>query len=438
MIERNRQPVQEPHIPEKNGFTLIELSIVLVIVGLLVIPLLQYYKLYTVEKKTIKTEEHIEKVVDALSVFIRRYPCPANRNLPPSHPKYGLEQCDAIPSCAATCLDPLDPSTCSFSQTKGICSIEIYPAVNSDNSNGNDKLLIGGVPYRYWTVHRSTDWGNDEMNGEAELIPGMQASYLLDGWGRKLTYVVTDTLANPFKENVHKDYRLGHITALNEHGDPTAGVNDDGQFAIISHGKNGLGAFTMEGESLPCGSGTTEADNCDYTDTTYVQALGVYESDSADYYDDITYFYLRAPTDIWYSLTDSNSNTSPHINNRNENFVGISNDNPQAKLDVAGTISANSVRTDSLCDENGANCFNPGIFAAVPTVTGASAPSSSPVCASGRIVTQLANGQVTCEYPTLGTTSGTANCPTGYFIESILTSGCIICSNNSTDTEVCP
>jgi prepilin-type N-terminal cleavage/methylation domain-containing protein len=102
-----RDPIQAVSC---RGFTLLELSIVLIITGILTIPLIRLYTDYLQQEKIDLTKsnlDHISRIV-ALSSPLR-YPCPADRSLIPSDPNYGLDVCtlpgfslNAIPVCDVT------------------------------------------------------------------------------------------------------------------------------------------------------------------------------------------------------------------------------------------------------------------------------------------------------------------------------------------------
>lgn len=401
---------------QQKGFTLIELSLVIIIVGLLVIPLLQLYKLYMVKEEILKTEANISGAASAIGRFVLRYPCPSDRSLSPGDPNYGVEQCTGIPNCNAT-------------GTQGICR-----GVGNRDTDGDgtfDPILIGGIPYMYYKSYTSPPLSPVLLTPSGDpntgLIARMQASYMVDGWGNKMTYAVTESLTNPLKADTNSDFRQGVIGAQSEHNRPTAGVNDDAQFVILSHGKDRIGSFSLNGVNTPCTAGMVESENCN-NDGTFRQALGAYEGTTADYYDDITYFYTKSSGDLWYSLVDAANRTSPHINNLNKNFIGINTDTPQARLDVAGNINADTVRAKEVCNADGTKCFSPTLLGdGIPT------QNNTSICPNGMIISEIGNSKATCSFPSLNTgINGTAECNAGFFITSIETNGCIICNDGVT------
>lgn len=375
-----------------NGFTLIEMAMVILIAGLLILPLLQAYKTYTYNKELEKTQENMEQAKSSLNIFLGRYPCPSDRSLPSTSPNYGVEKCTGIPTCTA-------------SSNQGICR-----APGSRDADGNgvpDPIIIGGVPFK---------------DGAGNVISGMVAPYILDGWGNKLTYIVSESLMVP-RLSRDNDFKLGVISAINEHGNPTAGVTDNAQFALISHGKDANGAFSMSGNFSACPAGSTESENCD-NDSIFVSALGAYEGTTATYYDDVSYFILRAPGELWVNLGTASGSPSPHINNLNTNNIGINLTTPTTKLDVNGTIQADAIRGDTICDKAGtaSTCLSPNLL------------NTPAVCPAGQIITKISGGSVACGYPSIQSqpTPKTVTCNTGKFITAIVANGCIVCNDGAT------
>jgi prepilin-type N-terminal cleavage/methylation domain-containing protein len=134
---RNRKAPSKNQFHSPEGFTLLELSIVILVVGVLLTPLLRLYQTYQIEELTRKTKEHITVATNGIGIFNPlRLPCPADRSLPPSDPAYGFEVCDLalIPNCTP------------FSN-QGIC--QTNGSRDADGVGGIDKVVIGGVPLRW-------------------------------------------------------------------------------------------------------------------------------------------------------------------------------------------------------------------------------------------------------------------------------------------------
>jgi prepilin-type N-terminal cleavage/methylation domain-containing protein len=80
----------------QNGFSLVELSITLIIIGVLAAAALQAYNSYYQNRLIQKTTENIEYVNDRIAGFVEEhgfYPCPAA----PSDPSGVATNCSAPP-----------------------------------------------------------------------------------------------------------------------------------------------------------------------------------------------------------------------------------------------------------------------------------------------------------------------------------------------------
>ena len=403
----------------QKGFTLIELSIVILIIGILIIPILQIYDSYLLRKEIIVTRENVEKAVDGLSVVLNRIPCPADRSIPLGAANYGIEQCDlaAIPLCTVAGL-------------QGIC--RATSAFDRDGNGTNDEVIIGGVPIDYYQVYSAAMLPNIASISRVSFMDG---SSILDGWGNKLSYAVVANITRPNRTAsvIQRDFKAGVISARDENNNPTAGIVDNALFVVFSHGKDGRGAFNTAGLSIDNCLVTARGENCD-EDTTFMQGLAL--SEGADPFDDISKFFIYPEGELWRpsGTLDAFGRPQPHIRNMNNNNVGVNIVGvPTVKLEVGGTIRADSVRTNNICDESGLNCFSSDALfgTGMPITTGTGA---SGVCSVGQIVIGISNGAIQCGRPTFTTSSpiGTIiTCPVGRYITSVLTNSCIICSDGS-------
>lgn len=389
----------------ESGFTLIELSMVFIIVGLLMIPLLQMYQMNLNQQKREITKDNIRTASSAMgAAYPTSLPCPSDRSLNLNSADFGVEQCNlaAIPNCNA-------------SLTQGICKTN--GSRDADGVGGVDKIVIGGVPFKK----------------SANLkISGMYGFSSLDGWNRKLTYAVSANLMDHAKLDAKMDFKLGVINAVDELGNQTAGVTAPGeaQYVILSHGEDGAGAFDYNGGLIrPCPPAPViERNNCN-NDFTFVQGIGSYEGDANSYLDDYSIFFLESSGDLWDALPDSINKPSSHINNLNKGRTGVRTTNPQVKLDVAGTINADTVRVDTLCNKAGTTCFPTSFF------------GSPHECPAGQVMIGYSGSNPICDNPvlTLPAAYPGVDCHSigvSYWVKGILTNGCVICSNGATDIKL--
>ncbi|MDD3021326.1 MAG: type II secretion system protein [Alphaproteobacteria bacterium] len=419
-----------------KGFTLIELSVVLIIVGLLVAPLLSLYNVKKIDEQIEITKQNINVAGSAVAGFdVIRLPCPSDRSLPPEDPDYGFEQCNlaTIPNCTTG--------------TEGICKTS--GSWNADGSGGADSIVIGGVPYRYMGV--------DEFGNPAVMfVPNMQSNNTLDGWNNKLTYAVSANLMDPLRTSTKNDFKLGVIAAIDENGNPTAGIgtydldnldadnnletgrDGDAQFVVLSHGKTARGAFNLSGQqTFPCPAATVvESDNCD-NDFTFVQGLGSYEGAGNGFLDDYSYFYIESSGDLWYTLPDSANSPSPHINNLNSDNVGINTTTPQVKLDINGNLMADTVRANSFCNKSGTTCISSSYFGSSGAYFGSSYNCAGSV-AAGSVMIGIKSGNPICSKISYDLPTGYTGvtCPgAANWVAGVTTDGCVYCTDGS---KVCP
>lgn len=410
-----------------KGFTLIELSIVIIIVGILVLPLMQLFTNYEKEKRVQITKDNINKAFSLINGWGEpRYPCPTDRSLAKNSPNYGIEQCDitTIPLCTAPGL-------------QGICRFQTAIDRDTPPDGVGDFIVIGGIPsqtYDYNTITGVPDLAS------LKPIVGARPSEFIDGWYNQLTYAVSEKLMLPTKTSTNIDFKLGVISVQNENGQPTSGVNNDGQFVVLSHGRNGSGAFTTDSVSLGCPAGSMETENCN-EDSTFVSALGHYEGTVAQYYDDYIKAYSKSSGDLWVNLTVLGAR-SAHINNINIDNVGvnITTGEPKFKLDVDGILSADTIRANRICGPPTVIplCFNTNLFDSV-TTTSPLPPIATPgVCNDGQVVTEMSASTLKCNYPSYQTENpapvASRACAAGFFVTEIYTNGCFRCSNGD---ELC-
>lgn len=405
---------------QNSGFTLIEISFALLIVAILVLPAIKMYESYQQTKKEAVSKENVATAMSAVNSIAERYVCPSDKSIAPGSPDYGIENCDiaSIPACTAALL--------------GICKVQTTR--DADNDGSLDFVVIGGVPMQYYESYDAS------LNPALDTLKSLPitSEEILDGWAHQLTYAVSANLMKPSKtrEEIALDFRYGVISAVDEDGNPTAGIEDNAQFAVVSHGRNGLGTFTKYAVPVPCAVGEAETENCDQ-DSTFMSAIGAYENTGGNYYDDYSRFYMKAAGELWYNISIG-GNTSDHIVHRNANNIGVNiTTAPTTKLQVGGTIRADSVRSDTLCgplSDPTAPCLNPTLFNQMPKrygFTGAVSTTQS-YCDDGQILEAISNGQLICSNPKFNAPGNEPRrCPAGTYVSEVQTNGCIICNNGS-------
>jgi len=416
-----------------NGFTLVEISIVIIIFGIITIPLLQMYTDYLKEKRRTDTVERVEKAVSQIRIYranANSAPCPANRALNINNANFGVEDCANAVALAVGACTP-DNGICKIAGARTPWATE-FGAPTSAATN-HDTILIGAYPFR--TIS-GTNGGNN----------GIEAG--LDGWNNKLTYAVTASATNAFgdhttSEAVGKDFKYGVINAIDESGNRTAGINNDGLFVVLSNGPTARGAFSQDGALVrTCDITTSDGENCD-NDATFRRAIYYSEGTGATFYDDYSYFFRDQTGELWAYMTNPSTQDSlSSIRKLNTGNVGVNTGTttPPAPLTVNGAIRTPTALADSLCSSTGTDCV-PTSFLVTPYTsnTNLTTPNGTKqwrnTCGAGQFASSIVDGKVQCvSNLTLPTPPGGAgaNCPSGQYISAILSNGCIICTDGIT------
>lgn len=203
------------HPSSQVGFSLLEMSIVLIILALVSTSLFSSYASQKKLSQFHETQRQLETIKEALTGFAQvhgRLPCPAAPDLPENEIKSGVE-------------DRID--------------------ANSPCSRN-----YGVVP-----------WASLGLSGT-------------DAWGRRYSYFVSAKFSAPSSSTGSSSFNLGTGSSTDNAGtanikNSTIGGNSiasDLPAVIVSHGPNGLGAFTQNGIQIPGAQGD-ELENANNTQT---------------------------------------------------------------------------------------------------------------------------------------------------------------------------
>ena len=239
----------------RHGFTLLELSVVLVLIALVLaggLVTLTANVQTSQFNTTVAKMDVIEKALLDYSTSFSRLPCPSNLTLTASDANYGIEAAN-----------------------QGTCTGGT-PAANNIAVSGTAE---GGVPTR--TLQLSDD-------------------YMYDGWGRRIRYAVdkANTTTSSLPATSVCTVTTTPNTAAITVKDAVGGTRtSSAAYALISHGVNGHGAYSSNGAMVNAGSlNTDELTNCHCTSAgvagtytpTYIQKYPVQNSASAlNNFDDI-------------------------------------------------------------------------------------------------------------------------------------------------------
>lgn len=234
-----------------SGFTLVEMAVVLVIIGLIAGGTMSYMRAQMDSARLSATKTRQQAVQLAIQSFVQRngrLPCPA-----PAATVNGIE-----------------------APTVGVCTGAVTIGV------GALATSRGVVPWA--TLGLSQDMAND-------------------GYGRRITYQVTLNTTSTTRQTLNAI--VGRISIFSNAPvlactvPPAAAVAGCNQlntanlavYTLISYGSNGLGAYLAGGTTMPAAVGALEIENTDANNNF----VSTQFSDAAPVYDDII---------IWASVAD--------------------------------------------------------------------------------------------------------------------------------------
>lgn len=348
---------------KNKGFSLIEVAILLVIVGLFAVPLAQAYHIWIKQKQYGTTEERQIEIFKAINHFVNengRYPVPASLVAVEGDAAYGAE---GNPSPLA-CTDP------GWEASDGLC--------RTDTANG--PVLIGAVPFQALRLNASSS---------------------IDKWHNRFLYAVSGNQADSSLYSSVDTAGAITVRSYSESHAPTIDVTHGTTYdaILVSHGATGMGAYTVAGvQPVPCTAGRVESENCNLTETfilhvhpgnSLVKTRAT--SDTPRFYDDMTRAQDSPPNDQWYRHDPSTTHATTRATR-----IGINTNNPEARVDVHGNIRADiAIISDAVCGTDGIDCFNPRIIAGTQPEMDCnqnSLPGAEPVL-------RIANSRVWCGSP---------------------------------------
>lgn len=216
-----------------RGFTLLELAISMVIIGLLMAGAVSAYTVYYQKEQISSTKNNIDLVNDAIAAFQQE-----NGYLP----------CPADPAIAGA-----PASNCNqAAEANGVSLFRTDTGIPDPSNPGNTFWVrVGVVPN---TVL-------DENGRATQLVPGEQS---IDGWRNRLTYAVVESMAvdrATFNAAAVSTGAGGAITISDRGGNV---LEQTAKYTVLSHGPDGLGAYDINGAlRAPCAGGSQDVANCD-------------------------------------------------------------------------------------------------------------------------------------------------------------------------------
>lgn len=341
--------------------TLLEVAIGMIVLGLLVTALIPFYKVYKTDKINTTTSGNQTRIINALTkhaIVFGRYPKPAERDLVYGDAAFGKETTASVAALSNCTID--DPDVCKDDGIRDTAA---------DVDALNDLILRGDVPF---------------------VTLGLNELDMYDGYGNRFTYVVSAYQTDV----VTYDDDYGTINMIEADGSTETNA---AHYLIISHGRNGVGAYTSGGQlRAACNTADTslgkDRENCDLdavftNNIELINTIDVFEQRmqvdvaGTNYYDDNVAYRDFLLTDNWArtaSLGGSNivsnitNNTAIKIGEKTDAIVNVDGDHiPDVKLNVfSGNIRVNDyvdslgvsregfVKVNKLCDNNDNSCKN--------------------------------------------------------------------------------
>lgn len=424
------------------GYTLFEMAVAILVLGVLAAAFLQVYSLYSQNQKMLKTQQLVNTATSEIQTYRQvfgHYPCPAPIDALRTDIDYGTET-----DCSDTATIPA--GNCA----NGICIRSTTRLVDHDNNpvtapiNMTLRVRIGAIPFR---------------------VLQMDEKETFDSYGSRLTYAVTEAMGTVtgFQE------LRGGIDLVDEGGQSLIQPAGSASFVILSHGINRVGGYaSLSGNQVPCAGSGLDLTNCIDPlvvavppDARFANSFAQ-NATAATTFDDIVAYFATAKNPMWRRVTPGSEN----IVDMSGNLVGIGTSTPSDTLSVtqttvnpatgtmevtnaltavlpgpppvvvnleSGALRAGTrVQADTYCDQTDTNCFQtkdfkgdpdlavptggmkcPTGYIAALTSNGTNAvPDCQPVramCPTGQVFTGMVNGIPQCSVPAVGCAAQSVN-----------------------------
>lgn len=269
-----------------SGFSLIELSVVLLIIGLLLVTSFEGSKYFLIQNHIKATNVKLNAIQRAIEIYVRRtghLPCPA-----PLAKTSGSSNVD-------------DCNTLSHNPEDGIYKL--------------DQILVGGVPYR-------------DLDLTADLSH--------DSWGGKFVYSIYVPAGKNIRElQDNNDYLEVYENAI----DNNNLITKNAVYSLVSMGRNKYGAFDFNtNKQLDWGSSNVEKNNGPNNNKKKI----IYFSDQKNG-DDIVRYKTKTQLIVDTELEDLNCCISNDIINNLKTSLGITDE-----IHFENESSFNSVKCNMI------------------------------------------------------------------------------------------
>lgn len=395
----------------QSGFTLIEMAIVMMILGIMIVAGLKMYDNYVVHETTVTTSSNVSLSSRAMSDFrarFGRYPCPAPLTAARGTAEYGREG-----DCSANGL-----------ATDGVTAGDEAPA---------DNVTAGSFADGYY-IERSARMIDADGDGTAETYPlvvrgavpfrdlNLPENFAYDGYGQRLVYAVTERAA------VQDTFNPAHggisIVDMQSPAQSLVETPDSALFVVMSAGADGDGAYSRDGvlvQACPTGGGDVEEENCNTSATeakyVHIERHGQFD---ASHFDDNLAYYSGVEDSLWEIAEADPEDIILRQDGRvNVNVKNAASVLPNDSLFVNGVIrAADNYLAQQICESDGSSCFTPDL------IGGELADGGGMECPPGEYMYGVSMGAPLC-----ATTPATTEirCPTGQYMVGMDADGTLKC-----------
>lgn len=441
----------------ERGFTLIEISIAMLIFGVIAAVVFQGLRLQIVKQKQETTKTSIAQIQRALADHLVRegdLPCPASLTAGPATAAFGTEtDCeiyitgtvDAVPADG----DAFAENFTEDQGTVGLLADGTYRVLGREYAPGQRRgIRIGAVPFR-------------QLN-----IPAQAAQ---DGYGNRFYYVVTERAAAATKAAVLDSNFDGPgdvvFDAAKEGAveivDAAASVLDPPEsavFYLFSPGTDNKGGFTPDGVQITACTGVgSDIENCDFLEGVNNNIFTLQDislGDNAGYFDDSgTYAFASAGETMSDAMMFCMSQGKLYMPGAAAAVVDANGcvDAPDAQNNICAanevlvlsaaaprqficqdiSLPPAQVQTLEACGANQVLKYVAGDFQCVPA-------APTPGACNGANQKLLFNGNnFVCAADQTGTTIATKTCLAGEVVTGVHANGTVTCSSASTAGDLC-
>lgn len=358
----------------ESGYSLIQLAIGLIVIGLFVAISGQAYVLYTKNKQVMTTQERVTEMVAAIQGYRQlygRYPCPSSMLAEKDDTNYGHEtDCTDTSVAVGDCNGGICIETAIDGAPYTISNGVTITTADRDAALANPRVRLGAIPFRLLQIDERKTY---------------------DAYGSRFLYAMTESMADPdlFRE------LNGAIHIVNADGESLINPPGTAPFVIVSPGPNGLGAYSAQGaQTTQCIDTVLDGENCRNFDPVSVvtpptltnPSFAIFASDyrmdvaTADGFDDVIEYFAESANPLWKRTTGNLENIEALVDQSvgvdsvaaaadafevPQGVMGYDHDNNVATSAITqrGGIrvqnSTDSVQAEAYCDYNGLNCFDP-------------------------------------------------------------------------------